>query len=133
MVRTIEIIVAVFGIAMAALMIWKWVSRHRRNLDDVLRPIVEGAGLRLVGSAPAPPFRSGPFPRFRVAFGRPDTQILGISGEYTTYRVVRVQTADGAVHQAWVRLRYEVFLLHESEWRPTLESIHAKRGSASIQ
>ena len=98
--------------------------RRRRNLDAILRPIVEAHGLKLIDSRPPGWFRTGPFPLTFGRIGTPETELLGISGQYWTYRIVRVFSAN-EVNEVWVRLYFQSFRLHEAEWRPPLATMAA--------
>jgi hypothetical protein len=117
---TITILVVVGAIGHLAVS----TSRHRRNLNDLLRPMVEANGLELLDSRPRPMFRTGPFPWLRFKVLKVKTTVLGLSGEYSTFRIVRVRSA-GHVIDVWVRLDFQAFELLEAEWKPPLASLAA--------
>jgi hypothetical protein len=98
------------------------VARYRRNLDDVLRPIVEAEGLELIDSRSPTWFRTGPFPLVTGKIGTLQTEFFGVRGEYWTYRIVRVRSAAG-VKEVWVRLYFEALRPREIEWRPALAEL----------
>ena len=50
-----------------------------------------------------------PFPKFEVEYGRPQTRVGGLCGEYREYRVVTFEDADGRQHEVWALVEFEMF------------------------
>lgn len=64
-------------------------------------------------------FKTGPFPKFRVSFS-PQTNIFGVSGERTRYRIVRYKNAIGITRQSWIRIEIMAFKIVRIKWIPEL-------------
>jgi hypothetical protein len=62
-------------------------------------------------------FKVGPFPKFEVEAGRPQSRFAGIRGEYDEYRIVTVQDSNGQIIEMWARLEFELFRLRRIRWR----------------
>jgi hypothetical protein len=106
-------------------------SRHRRDLREYLLPDLSKCGVELVASVYPGIFKVGPFPKFEVAFGRPQSRVGGIRGEYTEYRIVTVSDSQGRVHRLWAAVEFELFEFRRVRWRaeagnslpPSIQSI----------
>lgn len=64
------------------------------------------------------------FHAVNIKVGTLQTEILGVSGEYWTYRIVRVRSGS-RTEEVWVRLYFQAFALLEAEWRPPLATVAA--------
>lgn len=91
--------------------------RHGRDHQEDLQPILAKLGLTYVSSKWPGMFKVGPFPKFEVEVGRPQSRIGGIRGEYDEYRIVTVKDSQGNIHELWARLEYELFQLQRIRWR----------------
>lgn len=91
--------------------------RHGRPYGEHLAPILERHGLCLVSSEFPGWFATGPFPRFEVEVGRPQTRVAGLSGEFDEYRRVTVSDPDGNECTLWALLEFEAFRLRRVRWR----------------
>lgn len=91
--------------------------RHRRDHREDLIPILAAHGLTFVSARWPGFFKVGPFPKFGIEVGRPQSRIGGIYGEYDEYRVVTVKNSEGKVYQLWAKLEFELFKLHKVSWR----------------
>ena len=92
-------------------------SRHRSDYREYLEPILKQHGLKLVFVACPGLFHVGPFPKLEVKSGRPQSQMFGMRGEHSQYRIVTIEDLDGKTHQIWAKLEFECFNLHQVRWR----------------
>jgi hypothetical protein len=99
-------------------------SRHRRNHAALLAPLLREHGLTLISSTSPRLFQTGPFPKFSIQVQPIETQVGGIGGEYSTYRIVTVRSSDGRQHTVWAKLSFAAFRLRHVEWRPALSTLN---------
>jgi hypothetical protein len=92
-------------------------SRHRRDFREHLEPILAEYGLLFLSSTYPGMFKVGPFPKFEIQYGRPQSGIGGVRGEYNEYRVVEVQDDKGESFKLWALLEFELFHLRRVRWR----------------
>ena len=90
--------------------------RHERDHRKDLEPILKAHGLTFVSSRWPGRFKVGPFPKFEIEVGRPQSRVGGIRGEYDEYRIVTVQDSQGKIHELWAKLEIEVFRLRRIRW-----------------
>jgi hypothetical protein len=62
-------------------------------------------------------FKVGPFPKFEIEVGRPQSRVGGIRGEYDEYRIVTVRESEGNIHELWAKLEFELFRIRQIKWR----------------
>jgi len=91
--------------------------RHGRGYRRDLEPILAAPGLKFVSARWPGMFKVGPFPKFEMEFGRPQSHVLWIRGEYDAYRIVSVQDSEGRVYELWAMLEFELFRLRRVRWR----------------
>lgn len=92
--------------------------RHHNDYREHLEPILQEHGLRFLSSVYPGPFKIGPFPKFEVRVGRPQSTvpILG-KGEYGEYRAVTAADAGGNQYTLWALVEFEVFRFRRVRWR----------------
>jgi hypothetical protein len=91
--------------------------RHGQSYREHLAPILERHGLSLVSSQFPGWFETGPFPRFEVEVGRPQTRVAGMRGEFDEYRLVIAADSGGNQCTLWALLEFEAFRLRRVRWR----------------
>ena len=91
--------------------------RHARDHRKDLEPILARHALTFVSARWPGRFKVGPFPKFEIEVGRPQSRAGGIRGEYDAYRIVTVKDSKGNTHELWVRLEFELFRLRRIRWR----------------
>ncbi len=91
--------------------------RHRRDHRKDLEPILKAPGLAFVSARWPGRFNVGPFPKFEIEVGRPQSRAMGIRGEYDEHRIVTVHDLQGKIHELWAKLEFEVFRLRRIKWR----------------
>ena len=91
--------------------------RHRRDHCKDLEPILKTHELTFVAARWPGRFKVGPFPKFEVEVGRPQSRVGGIRGEYDEYRIVTVKDSQGKIHELWAKLEFELFRLRRIRWR----------------
>ena len=91
--------------------------RHRRDRRKDLEPILKTHGLTFVSASWPGRFKVGPFPKFEIEVGRPQSRVGGIRGEFDEYRIVTVQDSRGNLHELWANLEFELFRLRRIRWR----------------
>ena len=104
-----------------------WAYRHLWSYKKLLTAELEKYGLTFLSSKAPPAFDTGPFPKregWRLLRRR--ATILGISGQWDTYRIVRYLDPDGTEKFSWVRLRYEAFALRDVTWNPKIAPKHRR-------
>ncbi len=102
-----------------------WAYRHLRSYRKLATAELAKYGHPLVSIETPPAHDTGPFPKLEGPYlQRRSATILGISGEWNTYRIVRYTDPSGAERSAWVRLRYEAFRLKEITWNPKIAPKH---------
>ncbi|MEZ4593139.1 MAG: hypothetical protein R3D55_18650 [Chloroflexota bacterium] len=104
-----------------------WAFRHLRSFKKLLTAELAKYGHTFISAKTPPAFDTGPFPkREGLRLMRRKATILGISGQWDTYRIVHYVTRDGEERTSWVRLRYEAFLLREIIWKPKIAPKHQR-------
>ena len=91
--------------------------RHGRDHRKELEPILKTHGLAFVSARWPGRFKVGPFPKFEIEVGLPQSRVGGIRGEYDEYRIVTVQDSQGKIHELWAKLEFELFHLRRISWR----------------
>ena len=91
--------------------------RHGRDHRKDLEPILIAHGLTFESAGWPGRFKVGPFPKFEIEVGRPQSRVGGIRGEYDEYRIVTVQDSRGNLHELWANLEFELFRLRRIRWR----------------
>ena len=91
--------------------------RHMRDHRKDLEPILKTHGLTFVSASWPGRFKVGPFPKFEIEVGRPQSRVGGIRGEFDEYRIVTVQDSRGNLHELWANLEFELFRLRRIRWR----------------
>ena len=91
--------------------------RHMRDHRKDLEPILKTHGLTFVSASWPGRFKVGPFPKFEIEVGRPQSRVGGIRGEFDEYRIVTVQDSEGNLHELWANLEFELFRLRRIRWR----------------
>ena len=91
--------------------------RHSRDYREHLEPVLHGLGLRFVSSVHPGMYRVGPFPKTEWVFGRPQSHVFGIRGEYSEYRIVSFEDPKGRLHQIWAKVQFELFRFRRVRWR----------------
>ena len=91
--------------------------RHRRDLSKYLEPVLHQCDVKFISAAYPGLFKVGPFPKFEVERGRPQTTIGGTRGEYNEYRIVRFSDSTGRVYQLWALVEFEMFQFGRVRWR----------------
>ena len=91
--------------------------RHRRDHRQALEPVLKTHGLTFVSASWPGRFKVGPFPKFEIEVGRPQSRVGGIRGEFDEYRIVTVQDSRGNLHELWANLEFELFRLRRIRWR----------------
>ena len=118
----IPILIGVLVAAGAAFQLLLLRRRHGRSYREHLAPILEGHGLSLVSSEFPGWFQTGPFPRFEVEVGRPQTRVAGVRGEFDEYRRVTAVDPGGNEFTLWALLEFEAFRLRRVRWRAEPEA-----------
>ena len=91
--------------------------RHMRDHRKDLEPILKTHGLTFVSASWPGMFKVGPFRKFEIEVGRPQSRVGGIRGEFDEYRIVTVQDSRGNLHELWANLEFELFRLRRIRWR----------------
>ena len=91
--------------------------RHRRDHRKDVESILAAHGLTFVSAKWPGMFNVGPFPKFGVEVGRPQSRVGGIRGEYDEYRIVTARDSEGNTHELWAKLEYELFRIRQIKWR----------------
>ncbi len=107
-------ILVVVVLSVQFLITWR---RHHRDYREHLEPILSSHGLQFVSARWPWFFKVGPFPKFEVEVGRPQSRVGGIRGEYNEYRIVTFQDSEGKAHEVWANLEFEMFRLRRLRWR----------------
>ena len=98
-----------------------WAYRHLRSYRKLVNTELTKQGHTLVSVETPPAYDTGPFPKIEGPYlQRRSATILGISGQWNTYRIVRYADPSGTEKSAWVRLRYEAFRLKDITWKPKI-------------
>ena len=91
--------------------------RHRRDHRKDFEPILKTHGLTFVSARWPGRFNVGPFPKFEIEVGHPQSRIGGIRGEFDEYRIITVQDSQGKLHELWANLEFELFSIRRIRWR----------------
>ncbi len=91
--------------------------RHKKKYREQIKPVLEAHGLKYISEKYPGVFKIGPFPKFEVKIGRPQSKFLGISGEYSEYRIITVEDAEENQYEIWAKIEYEIFKIHRIRWR----------------
>ena len=91
--------------------------RHGRDHRKDLEPVLARHALAFVSAKWPGRFKVGPFPKFEIELGRPQSRAGGIRGEYDEYRLVTAKDSKGNTHELWARLEFELFRLRRIRWR----------------
>jgi hypothetical protein len=114
-----DISIAFVLLALAAIATTLVISRrrNRRDLREYLEPELRQCGVEFVSAVYPGAFKVGPFPKFEVQVGRPQSQAAGVSGEYSSYRIVTIRDAEGTLHKIWALVEFEQFKFRRVRWR----------------
>ena len=107
-------IFALLGLVVQFTVIW---HRHHRDCREHLEPILAARGLQFVSARWPGFFKLGPFPKFEVEVGHPQSKLGGIRGEYDEYRIVTFQDSEGKAYQVWACVEFGLFRLRRVRWR----------------
>ena len=91
--------------------------RHGRDHRKDFEPILKTHELTFVSSRWPGRLKVGPFPKFEIQVGRPQSRVGGIRGEFAEYRIVTVRDSRGNLHELWANLEFEIFRLRRIRWR----------------
>jgi hypothetical protein len=91
--------------------------RHNRDHRQEFESILAAHGLTYVSARWPGMFNVGPFPKFEIEVGRPQSRFGGIRGEYDEYRIVTVRDSEGHIHNLWAKLEFELFRIKQIKWR----------------
>jgi hypothetical protein len=91
--------------------------RHRRDLSEFLVPDLQKCGVEFVSAVYPGRFKVGPFPKFEMEYGRLQTSVGGIPGQYIEYRIVSFRDIDGRVYHLWALVEFECFQFRRARWR----------------
>ena len=108
------------GLLVASGLAVQLLIKHRRHMRDHrkdLEPILKTHGLTFVSASWPGRFKVGPFPKFDIEVGRPQSRVGGIRSEFDEYRIVTVQDSRGNLHELWANLEFELFRLRRIRWR----------------
>lgn len=108
----------VIGLTLYFLIIWR---RHQKDFREYIEPVLESCGLKFVSAKWPGFFKVGPFPKFEVEIGRPQSRVGGIRGEFNEYRIVTFLDSDGRSHEIWANIEFEMFRLRFIKWRAVNE------------
>ncbi len=104
-------VLVALGLTVWFLIVWR---RNHRDYREYLEPILASHGVRFVSAEWPGFFNVGPFPKFEVEVGRPQSRVLGFSGEYDVYKIVTFRDSEGRTHEIWANLEFEMFHLRSS-------------------
>jgi hypothetical protein len=108
---------AAFALVGVASVIFTSSRRRKRDLREYLEPPLQNCGVTYISAVYPGLFKTGPFPKFEVEVGRPQTSVNGTRGEFNEYRVVSFQDSNGRVHQLWALVEFEMFQAKRVRWR----------------
>jgi hypothetical protein len=91
--------------------------RHKRDLSEYLEPPLQKCGVTFISAVYPGLFKVGPFPKFEVEVGGPQTSINGTRGEHDEYRIVSFKDSEGQTHQIWALVEFEIFQFKRVRWR----------------
>ncbi len=104
------------GLAFQFFITWR---SHQKDYREHLGPVLRSHGLQLLSSKWQGIGKTGPFPKFEVRIGRPQTRIGNIRGEYREYRLVVCRGQEKRTCTLWALLEFEMFRLKRIRWRAT--------------
>ncbi len=100
-----------------------WVYRHERSYRTLLMAELEKFGFTYISEESPGAFDTGPFPKFeKPKLIRSRVRLLGVRGDWATYRLVHFHDDAHVEQTAWVKIRYEMFHISSIEWHPHLRS-----------
>ncbi len=100
-----------------------WLYRHERSYRTLLMAELEKFGFTYISEESPGAFDTGPFPKFeKPKLIRSRVRLLGIRGDWATYRLVHFLNDAHEEQTAWVKIRYEMFHISSIEWNPILYS-----------
>jgi hypothetical protein len=82
-----------------------------------LEPELQKCGVELISAVYPGVFQVGPFPKFEVQFGVPQSQVGDVRGEYNSYRIVTIKDSDGKQYEIWALVEFEKFKFSRVRWR----------------
>jgi hypothetical protein len=94
--------------------------RSKKDLSEILEPLLRARGFTLLRSEVPPRFVTGPFPQGVVSFARGGTWLPPTCWQYR--RVVFLDSS-GAEHVAWSRILFRGNRQQEVDWVPDLSEI----------
>jgi len=65
-------------------------------------------------------FDTGPFPSISIQLQPISTNIGGVKGEKTRYRIVTYKTPSGEIRESWVKIDIVAFQVFDMEWSPSI-------------
>ncbi len=89
------------------------------NKEDILNEL-KSKGLELVEIKIPKLFDTGPFPKVQISFG-PQTQVMGVRGEKSRYRIVKYKDKKGRQYESWLKIEIAAFVIVKMEWSPKLK------------
>lgn len=122
-----------FILALIILPIVVWVYRNMCSYRTLLAAELEKNGYEYISEEVPGAFNTGPFPKFEIKLVRSRTVIAGISGNWTTYRIVYCRDSNDEMRRVWVRIRHKHFQLSEIDWSPVLFAKQKKKQNAKSQ
>lgn len=102
--------------------IFVWADWALQSPEDYKEKIIKQLdenGYQLVDILVPGIFKTGPFPKFQISFG-PQTNIMGIRGEKTRYRIVKYKNQNGVIKESWIRINVSAFVVVRIKWIPEL-------------
>lgn len=97
-----------------------WFYRQTRSYKTLLNQDLQEHGLEYVSEKTPAIFDTGPFREPKGFHLAKTSKVMGIRGEWTTYRIVSYRDGEQKEYEAWVKFRYEFFRLVEMKWNPAL-------------
>ena len=89
------------------------------NKSDIEKALKK-KGLKLIEIKVPKLFDTGPFPKIEFSIG-PQTQVLGVRGEKSRYRIVKFENKKGMINEAWVKIEITAFVVVRMRWSPELK------------
>jgi hypothetical protein len=93
------------------------IRRQTRDLREYLEPPLQQCGMQYESSVSPGMFRVGPFPFIEGEIGRPQSNIGGIRGEHSEYKIVNFRDVNGRSYQIWAKVEFEAFQFRRVRWR----------------
>jgi hypothetical protein len=104
------VIFAVFGWKMQSPLAFK---------NEIIEQLDE-SGYQLIDISIPGLLKTGPFPKFRIRLLPIQTEIMGVSGEQTFYRIVKYKNKSGVIKESWIRIDVTAFRVERIKWIPEL-------------